>query len=145
MELLQDIFAFSDKNPLIFTRINFWIFFAVVYFVFSLIYKRNHIRNAFLLLASLFFYYKTSGLFVLLLIFSTVTDFFLGKYIYNQTRQYLRKSAVTISIIINLLVLCYFKYAYFFTDSFNFFFHTNNEVFNYLAYWANGFNSEGYF
>ncbi|WP_373871604.1 MBOAT family O-acyltransferase [Capnocytophaga canimorsus] len=145
MELLHDIFAFSDKNPLIFTRINFWIFFAVVYFVFSLIYKRNHIRNAFLLLASLFFYYKTSGLFVLLLIFSTVTDFFLGKYIYNQTRQYLRKSAVTISIIINLLVLCYFKYAYFFTDSFNFFFHTNNEVFNYLAYWANGFNSEGYF
>lgn len=41
------------------------------------------------------------------------------------------------SIIINLGLLCYFKYAAFFTESYNKIFHTNNEVFNYLAYWSN--------
>lgn len=145
MEVLQNIFEFSDKNPLIFTRMNFWVFFAVAYFIFSLLYKRTQLRNSFLLLASLFFYYKTSGLFVLLLLFSTVVDYFLGKYIYKQTTQWKRKLGVTLSVIINLGALSYFKYAYFFTDSFNHFFHTNSQVFNHLAYWANGFHTEGYF
>jgi len=36
-------------------------------------------------------------------------------------------------------VLSYFKYAYFFTDSFNTFFHTNYEVFNHFAYWTNSY------
>lgn len=145
MEWLYRIFEFSENTPLIFTRIDFWIFFVVVYAVFALIYKRIHLRNIFLFLVSLYFYYKTSGLFVLLLIFSTLTDFFLGKYIYQSTNILNRKILVTTSVIVNLLVLSYFKYAYFFTESYNYLFHTHHEVFNYLAYWGNGFSSKGYF
>ena len=41
--------------------------------------------------------------------------------------------------------MAYFKYAYFFTDTYNALFHTQHETFNYLAYWANGFQYKGYF
>lgn len=145
MNRLKDIFTFSEEFPLIFTQINFWIFFAVAYFIFALLYKRIHLRNAYLLLISLFFYYKTSGLFVGILLFSTVSDFFIGKFIYNSTHELKRKILVTLSVCINLLTLSYFKYAYFFTDSFNALFHTDYEVVNWLALWANGFTDLSYF
>ena len=145
IDFFKNFFTFESAHPLTFVRIDFWIFFALVYAVFVLIYKRKHVRNLFLLLASFYFYYKASGLFVLLLVFSTVTDFYLGHYIYNQQEERRRKIGVTISVCVNLLVLSYFKYAYFFTDTYNALFHTHHQTFNYLAYWANGFDYNGYF
>lgn len=145
IDFFKNFFTFESAHPLTFVRIDFWIFFALVYAVFVLIYKRKHVRNLFLLLASFYFYYKASGLFVLLLVFSTVTDFYLGHYIYNQQEERRRKIGVTISVCVNLLVLSYFKYAYFFTDTYNALFHTHHQTFNYLAYWANRFDYNGYF
>lgn len=144
-DFFNNFFTFNPEHPLTFVRIDFWIFFVLVYAIFALIYRRRHLRNLFLLLASFYFYYKASGLFVLLLVFSTVTDFYLGHYIYRQTEERHRKIAVTVSVCLNLFVLAYFKYAYFFTDTYNALFHTHHQTFNYLAYWANGFSSQGYF
>ena len=140
MDWIYDIFEFSKKYPLDFTQMSFWIFFVIVYAGFALTYKRLFIRNLFLFLVSCFFYYKTSGLFVMLLLFSTVTDFYFGRQIEGR-----RKLFVTLSVCLNLFVLSYFKYAYFFTDAYNTIFHTDHKVFNYLAYWGNGFHSKGYF
>lgn len=145
MNRLQDIFAFSEDFPLIFTQANFWIFFAVAYFIFALVYKKIPLRNSYLFFISLFFYYKTSGLFIGLLIFSTLLDFTIGKSIYKSNSQTKRYVLVTTSVLINLLVLCYFKYAYFFTDSFNMLFNTQYEVVNYLAQWGNSFADQTYF
>ena len=145
MNRLYDIFKFSEDTPLIFTQAGFWIFFAVAYFLFALFYKKVKLRNSYLFLVSLFFYYKTSGLFVGILIFSTLVDFFIGKSIYKSNNNVKRYVLVTTSVIINLSVLCYFKYAYFFTDSFNMLFHTNYEVVNWLAQWGNSFNNQNYF
>ncbi len=145
MNRLQDIFAFSEDFPLIFTQANFWIFFAVAYFIFALVYKKIPLRNSYLFFISLFFYYKTSGLFIGLLIFSTFLDFTIGKSIYKSNSQTKRYVLVTTSVVINLLVLCYFKYAYFFTDSFNMLFNTQYEVVNYLAQWGNSFADQTYF
>ncbi|HTO35963.1 MAG TPA: hypothetical protein VLZ72_06980, partial [Flavobacterium sp.] len=78
MNRLFDIFTFSEEFPLIFTQANFWIFFAVTYFIFALVYKKISLRNAYLFFISLFFYYKTSGLFVGVLIFSILANFFIG-------------------------------------------------------------------
>lgn len=145
MDFIQNIFTFDEKSPLNFVRIDFWIFFAIVFGIFALICDRKKLRNLFLLLASMYFYYKASGLFVLLLVFSTVSDFYLGGYIFKQIDDKKRKIALIISISLNLLVLFYFKYAYFFTDTYNALFNTDHKTFNYLAYWANGFKSKGYF
>ena len=145
MNRIKDIFTFTEDFPLIFTQANFWIFFAVVYLFFAFLYKRIRVRNVYLFLVSLFFYYKTSGMFVGLLIFSTLVDFFIGRSIYNSNDPARRKLLVTLSVIINLSTLCYFKYAYFFTDSFNYLFHTDYEVVNWLAQWSNSFTTVNYF
>jgi len=84
MNRLNDIFTFSEAFPLIFTQAGFWIFFAIVYFFFALIYKKIPLRNTYLFLVSLFFYYKTSGLFVGVLIASIVANFFIGNTIYKN-------------------------------------------------------------
>ncbi|GAA4111753.1 MBOAT family protein [Aquimarina addita] len=145
MNRLQDIFAFSEDFPLVFTQADFWIFFAVLYFMYAIVYRKKSVRSAYLFAVSLLFYYKTSGLFIGILLFSTVNDFFLGKAIYQSSSQLVKKTLVSISVIINLGTLCYFKYAYFFTDSYNSLFDTKYEVVNYLAQWANTWGSVDYF
>ncbi|WP_106791774.1 MBOAT family protein [Aquimarina sp. Aq78] len=145
MNRLIDIFSFSEDFPLIFTQANFWVFFAVVYFIYAIVYSKKNLRSAYLFAISLLFYYKTSGLFIGILLFSTVNDFFLGRAIYNSRSVLLQKTLVAISVVINLGTLCYFKYAYFFTDSYNFLFQTDYEVINYLAQWANTWGTVDYF
>ena len=138
-EIVRNIFLYDKTAPLIFTRFVFWGFFAVVLVGFSLVYKNKNrsLRAGYLFLASLFFYYKSSGFFFIILLFSTLTDFFIGKSIYNSKRKTVRKILVAASVIINLLLLAYFKYAYFFVDSLNLLFDTNLHVVNQLALLAN--------
>jgi alginate O-acetyltransferase complex protein AlgI len=131
--------SYSSERPLIFTQLYFWVFFALVLGVYSFIYPKLTLRNAYLFGISLFFYYKTSGLFFIILIFSTLVDYFIGKKIYKAPDKIIGKRWLALSITINLTILCYFKYAYFFTDSFNLIFQTDYAVFNHLAYWSNGF------
>jgi alginate O-acetyltransferase complex protein AlgI len=137
--LLSLIWHFNEETPLIFTSEHFWYFYAIVLIIFSFIYKRMALRNAFLFLVSLYFYKATSGFFFLILLFSTFTDFFIGKAIYSAQKDNIKRLWVGISVTINLLVLGYFKYAYFFTENYNALFGTNVEVYNHFAMWSNGF------
>ncbi len=136
-ENIKHIFTYNEGEPMIFTQFFFWGFFAVVLFFYSFIYKKRGLRNAYLFLVSLFFYYKTSGLFISILLFSTLSDFIIGQLIYKVNKKNIKQLFVTTSVLINLFVLGYFKYAYFFTESFNEFFHTNYQMFNHFAQWTN--------
>jgi len=138
-QLLADIFLFHPEKPLIFTRLFFWGFYFVVLLVYSFIYKQRAARNAFLFLASLFFYWKTSGLFFLILVFSTFSDYYLGKLIHVARRKSWKKLGVALSVLVNLFLLSYFKYTYLFVDTVNAFLHTDLEVVNHLALWSNRF------
>ncbi len=142
---LKDIFYFTEDFPLVFTQANFWIFFAIIYFVYALIYRKKSTRSAYLFFISLFFYYKTSGLFIGILLFSTINDFFLGKAIYKAKSVLKKKIFVSVSVIINLATLCYFKYAYFFAASYNSIFNTNHHIINHLAKFANTWSGYDYF
>ena len=138
-EILRNIFLYDKTAPLIFTRFFFWAFFAVVLIGYSFVYKNKNrsIRAGYLFLASMFFYYKSSGFFFFILLFSTFTDFFIGKWIYNSKNEVLRKSLIALSVVVNLTLLAYFKYAYFFVDSINMMLGTDLHVINHLALWAN--------
>lgn len=131
--------SYQSDKPLIFTQLYFWIFYAVVLFGFSLVYPNKALRNAYLFAVSLFFYYKTSGLFVLILLFSTLSDYLIGWRIYHSKSDIAKKSWLGLSIFLNLFVLGYFKYAYFFTDAYNELFGGTAEIYNHLAYWSNSF------
>lgn len=124
------IFAFDANSPLLFTQFYFWAFFAIVYFVFSFIRNHRLPRNAFLFLVSLFFYYKTSGLSVLILIFVTCSDFFISHRIKGASSSALKKFWLILSVCIDLSLLCYFKYTYFFVDALNTMFGTSFEAFD---------------
>ena len=111
--------------------------FAIVFAGFALVHKRRLLRNTFLCFVSIFFYYKTSGLFVIILIFSIFYDYFIGKKLATTERTFRRKCWLFLGVFINLSILFYFKYAYFFTDAYNSLFHSDLEVINYLALWTN--------
>lgn len=110
--------AFDPGAPLTFTRIGFWGFFAAVLSGFAFLERRIALRNAFLFFVSLLFYWKTSGWFVLILLFSTGSDWWIGRRI-APAEGSARKGWLALSLTINLLLLFYFKYAYFFADSLN--------------------------
>jgi D-alanyl-lipoteichoic acid acyltransferase DltB (MBOAT superfamily) len=145
MNRLYDIFAFNEQKPLIFTQLDFWLFFIAVMILFSFTHKNYLIRSFYLTVVSLFFYFKTSGLYVILLGVSLVVNYFLGKGIHVAPTDRRKKLFIVLSVLFNVLTLAYFKYAYFFTDSFNALFQTDFQVVNQLAYWANGVVGEKYF
>lgn len=130
---LKEVFAFHPESPLLFTQFYFWVFFALVLSVFALLHNRLLLRNLFLFFASLFFYYKTSGLCVLIVLFCTLSDYWIAGRIYRTEKERARKFWVGLSIVINLGLLCFFKYAYFFTDIVNTLLGTDFAVFNIFA------------
>lgn len=131
---LKTIFVYDNEAPLLFTRFYFWAFFFVVLLIYSIIYKKRVVRNAFLFCVSLFFYYKSSGFFFAILIFSTMSDYVIGIGIHESKRRFTKTALLVISITINLFLLSYFKYAYFFTENFNEVFGTQFQVINHFAW-----------
>ncbi len=156
MEFFRHIFAFDQDSPLLFTQFYFWAFFALVYALFALIIqyrckgeqsrRRMHMRNVYLMFVSWFFYYKTSGLFLLILLFVTMSDWMIARLIYHyRERLTLKKALLVCSIAIDLGLLAYFKYAYFFTNMVNDILGTQFQVFDIFAYIGNGFAEKGRF
>lgn len=147
MERLQRIFSFDvgDGSILVFTKLDFWLFFIAVMIFFSMLNQKRLLRSIFLTAVSVFFFFKTSGLYVILLGLSITVNYFLGRRIYNIDNNLRRKWIIAFSAIFNVLILGYFKYAYFFTDSFNQLFHTDFELVNHFAQFGNGIMGEGTF
>lgn len=131
------VLGYDPSAPLIFTRIFFWGFFAVVLAVLSVVYRSHPLRVGWLTAVSLFFYWKTSGIFVGLLSFSIVLDHFIAKASAATPEATRKKLLLALSITVNLLLLCYFKYAHFVVDTINATFGTSFEAVNYFARWAN--------
>ena len=131
-DILHYIFAFDAAHPLLFTQFYFWAFFALVYAIFALIFKKLHLRNVYLMFVSWFFYYKTSGLFLLILLFVTLSDWLIAKqinkYQISNIKSQISKILLALSVTIDLGFLAYFKYAYFFTDAFNDLFGTSYTI-----------------
>ena len=104
MEWIKYIFAFDAAHPLLFTQFYFWAFFALVYALFALIIgnpksqitnQKLHMRNVYLMFVSWFFYYKTSGLFLMLLAFVTLSDWIIARQI-HKSQITNHKSPITI-------------------------------------------------
>ncbi|MDR2868142.1 MAG: MBOAT family protein [Bacteroidales bacterium] len=138
-QFLSNLFSFDEKYPLLFTQFNFWAFFAVIFTLFALLKNKRVLRNGFLFFVSLLFYYKTCGLFVILLILSTIYGFFVCLKMEKVEQPGRRKIYMIGGVVLNLLVLFYFKYAYFFTEIYNSMTHSQFQVVNWLAQWTNNF------
>jgi hypothetical protein len=137
MNRIHEIFSWQQQDSLLFTRLDFWLFFLAVMAVFVLIHKRFLLRSIFLTGVSLFFYFKTSGNFVLLLGFMLLFNYLIGLGVHAKEGLRTGKFLLILGLVINLLGLFYFKYAYFFTDAFNAQFGTDYNVVNQFAVLGN--------
>lgn len=136
-EIVLNFLHYTEGDSLMFTQLSFWVFFGVLLAGYTFVYNRPVIRSAYLLVFSLFFYFKSSGLFFSLLLFSTLVDYSIGLAIAKSGSKINRKLLVALSVLVNLLVLSYFKYAYFIVDLLNNLLGINLTVVNHLALWGN--------
>ena len=145
MERIYEIFSFASTDRMVFNRLDFWLFFLAFMVVFSALHKQQLVRSIFFTIVSLFLYFKTSGLFVVLLGGSIIVNFFLGKWVFKTEKESRKKWIIAFTAIFNLFFLAFFKYAYFFTDSYNQLFQTKYEIVNWFAQMGNGFFGTGFF
>lgn len=137
LDKIKEILIYSADSPLLFTQLYFWVFFALVMLGYSILYKKRALRNTYLFVFSLFFYYKSGGYFFSLLIFSTLVDYALGILISKTEKKIFRYTYLILSITTNIGLLAYFKYTYFFIDIINQAFTTTYEAKNFLAFASN--------
>lgn len=133
MNSFWELFLYNPSEPFLFTQLAFWIYFAVVFFIFSLGYKNIPLRNHFLFIVSLFFYYKTGGLYVVLLIFSIIFNFIIAHRIAKSEKKIFRKTWLVTAVSINLFLLFYYKYTYLIVGWINTIFSLNIKVEDYIA------------
>ena len=136
-DFLVNLFSFDQAHPLLFTQFYFWAFFALVFAVFSLFHSKVLLRNGYLFAMSLFFYYKTSGVFLALLVFVIVYNFFAAKGLARLRNEKARSALTAFSVVVDLGILAYFKYAYFITDFVNNLLGTSIEVHDVLGEFLN--------
>ena len=116
---LVDQFLYNPEEPLIFNS-GFFLFLMVGFLlIYILLSKTHRPKLLFVTLFSLYFYYKSSGIYFLLLISTTLIDFILGNLIYRATTAWKRSSLLALSLIANLGVLGYFKYTNFLHEIFS--------------------------
>ena len=137
MEFLKNIFGYDNNSLLLFTGINFWIFFGILLLGFSFLHSKISWRNIFLFLSGLFFYYKCGGGFVILLFLAIAINYYSGLWMGQVPEKRQRKKILLLSIILNLGMLVWFKYMSFFITFFNQLTGCHLKVFNFIAL---GFN-----
>lgn len=145
MNRFYDIFSFTATDRMVFNRLDFWLFFLVFMFLFSALHRQQLVRSIFFTIVSLFLYYKTSGLFVILLVASIIVNFLFGNWVFKTQSKKKKNGIITSTVIFNLFFLAFFKYAYFFTDSYNALFQSDYQIFNWFAQIGNGFFGDGFF
>lgn len=125
IEDVQRWITYNPKEPLLFNTGLFLGIFLIFYSVYIFTRKTFHLRLVYVILFSLFFYYKSSGIYFLLLILSSVVDYSLSSVIYKEERKGWRSLYLWISVILNLSLLGYFKYTNFLIGTYNDLFQGN--------------------
>jgi len=103
---------------MLFNSLTFIIYFILVLLVFWQLKNNLRLQNAFLLVVSSIFYGWWDFRFLFLLFTAGIIDFYFGHKIYASTNASRRKFYIWTSVLLNLSLLCYFKYFNFFIDSF---------------------------
>lgn len=103
---------------MVFSSITFLLYFLPIFLlVYNLIDKK--FKNYFILLASIVFYAWGASDFIIILVLSTIIDFYIVKALYESPKKKRKQLLLFCSIFMNVGLLAYFKYANFFIDNVN--------------------------
>jgi alginate O-acetyltransferase complex protein AlgI len=118
LDRLLDQFRYHPKSPLIFNTGFFLLLFLAFLAGYQLLRDRHRARLLYVTAFSLFFYYKSSGIYFLLLVFSTIVEYNFARWIADSDSPGRRKLLLTLSLLVNLGMLFYFKYTNFFLSGY---------------------------
>ncbi|MDR1879408.1 MAG: MBOAT family protein [Tannerellaceae bacterium] len=118
LEKLPELFAYQADAPLLFSSGLFLFLFIGFLMIYLSLRKNTLARMVYVILFSLYFYYKSSGIWFVLLLFTATTDFLIGKGLSRTASVVARKWLVIASLCVNLGMLCYFKYTNFLLNLF---------------------------
>lgn len=118
-EEIVKLFAYDEHAPLLFNTSRFLGLFLLFYLFYILLRNTFRARLVYTILFSLYFYYNSSGMLFVLLLFSSVVDYSLGYFLYREERTLQRRAYLWFSVIANLTFLGYFKYTNFIIGTYN--------------------------
>lgn len=114
-----EFLKFIPGEPMLFSSGTFWALFLVFIPIYALVRGRRWQMLVFVSLFSLYFYYKSSGWFMVLLIGTSIVDWCLSRLLVQLRPRAARRWCVAASLMTSLGILGYFKYANFFLWNIN--------------------------
>ncbi|MDE6206569.1 MAG: MBOAT family protein [Muribaculaceae bacterium] len=113
---LVDLLKYDATQPMLFSSGTFWALFLIFMPLYGMLKRRWWQMAVFTVLFSLFFYYKSSGVFVALLFGTSVLDWGVSRLmgVPGHRSRTFRRWCVAVSLCTSLGILAYFKYANFF-------------------------------
>ncbi len=118
LEKLGEQFVYQPNAPMLFSSGLFFFLFIGFLLIYMSLRKHLLARLIYVTLFSLYFYYKSSGIWFILLLLTATSDFFIGRKLSLTVSTRVRKFLVVISLCINLGMLAYFKYFNFLMNLF---------------------------
>ncbi|QIE60628.1 MBOAT family protein [Rasiella rasia] len=104
---------------MLFNSVDFALFLPIVFMLYWFVCRKKiRAQNWLLLLSSYFFYGFWDWRFLFLILFSTLVDFSVARRLLKEANARKRKLLVSVSILVNLGLLGFFKYYNFFLDTF---------------------------
>jgi len=100
-----------------FNSSQFVFLFLVVFFAYWAISRTRNLRFVLLLAASYVFYMSWDARFIVLILASTLLDYYLGGAIHRSEQPGRRRLCLILSLVGNLGLLAYFKYFNFFAEN----------------------------
>ena len=116
---LMELLSYDATAPMIFSSGLFWLLFILFMPIYAALKNRRWQMLIFVVAFSLYFYYKSSGLFFLLLVGTSLLDWGLSRLLVKFKAKGAKKACVAVSIVTSLSILGYFKYANFFLWNWN--------------------------
>ncbi|WP_439128697.1 MBOAT family O-acyltransferase [Polaribacter sp.] len=105
---------------MIFNSIDFALFLPIVFVLYWFLANKNlKLQNLLVVISSYVFYGWWDWKFLILILFSTIVDYFVGIELLKQENLRKRKYLLLVSVIVNLGLLGFFKYYNFFLENFN--------------------------
>lgn len=116
---LAECFKYDASAPMLFSSGFFWLLFILFLPIYALLKKSRTKMMIFVVGFSLYFYYKSSGLFFLMLMGTSFLDWIISRRIAVAKSRAGKRALLWTSIVISLSILGYFKYANFFLWNWN--------------------------
>ena len=111
--------AYEADHPMLFSSGLFWVLFLIFLPVYAMLRSRRLQMVVYVVAFSLYFYYKSSAWYFMLLIITSVLDWCLSRIMSDTRKLWKRRLCLWLSIGMSLSILGFFKYANFFLWNWN--------------------------